>query len=307
MHYMRDIDCLIESLKRLKGGFAEDFSRFVDDVVGLDGNVIAAGIGKSGAIASKFSSTLCSVGVRSFFVHPVEAVHGDLGRISPNDVCVIISHSGNSIELKGLISYCKACSIPICAITGNLDSYLRQNASYVLNYEIEEEICPLNLAPTVSTTLALTICDLIAVQAMRASGFSEADFRKYHPGGSLGHALESVESIALPLEALPAVDLTANPELILSKLNSTKFGVLVVENSRGIQGIITDGDYRRFLQTGESFAMSDVMNPNPISIDSRAVIKDVRTEFATKNLNIIFISEDEELTGFVHVSQMAGI
>ena len=305
MKYKNDIERIVESLDTLKNNFPKDFPLLIDDIVSIKGDVITVGIGKSGIIATKLSSTLCSVGVRSFFVHPVEAVHGDLGRVRDGDLCIVLSHSGNSPELKGFLTYCTLNSIPVCAITNNVESYLAKNSKYLLNYRADSEICPNNLAPTISTTVEITICDLIAVQAMRQTGFSENDFRKYHPGGSLGVALESVSTISRPLQELEAISLVGTADKVLTKLNATKFGIVLVMEDDEIKGIITDGDYRRYLQESKEFDMASVLTDNPIAIESKATIKELKEEFTRSNVNIIFTIKDDQLYGFVHVSQVA--
>ena len=305
MTYKNDIDRIIESLGALKNDFPDDFSLVIENIIALKGDVITVGIGKSGIIATKLSSTLCSVGVRSFFVHPVEAVHGDLGRVREGDLCIIISHSGNSPELKGFLAYCASNSILVCAITSNVKSYLAKNAKYLLHYNAVDEICPINLAPTVSTTLALTICDLVAVEIMRQTRFSEMDFRKYHPGGSLGSSLEPVATISRPLEELERIDLTGTAEELLAKLNATKFGIVLVMYRDTIKGVITDGDYRRSLLEAEAFDVSTMLTERPIAVDYEATIKELKEEFIKSNINTIFIYKNNQFHSFVHVSQVA--
>ena len=307
MKYKNDIESLIKNLDALKNNFPKDFSALVSHITSLKGDVITMGIGKSGIIANKLSSTLCSVGVRSFFVHPVEAVHGDLGRIRKNDLCIIISHSGNSSELRGFLNYCEANSIAICAITCNTKSYLADKSKYLLSYDIDKEICPNNLAPTVSTTVALTICDLIAVETIRKSNFSEIDFRKFHPGGSLGSLLEPVSTISQSLDELMSISENEDEKELLNKLNSTKFGLVIIKDGSEIRGIITDGDYRRSVVKKKSFSVSDILIKDPISIESNATIKDLKRKFSKNSVNIIFVSKSDKLNGFVHVSQVAQI
>lgn len=305
MKYKKDIESIIENLQSLKNNFSDDFLPLIDEIISLENDVITVGIGKSGIIATKLSSTLCSIGIRSFFVHPIEAVHGDLGRVQEGDICIILSHSGNSPELRGFLEYCNTHSIVVCAVTSNIDSFLAKHSKYVLNYSIDEEICPNNLAPTVSTTMALTICDLIAVEIIRKTGFSEIDFKKYHPGGSLGSSLESVMSVSKSLDDLEYIYLNASNKDLLSKLNSTKFGIVVVKDNEEIKGVITDGDYRRFLEKSRTFDISRVITKNPITIDSSATIKELKEKFSKEKINIIFTTKENDLNGFVHVSEVA--
>ena len=305
MKFKSDIDRIQASLTSLADTFPADFLPTVEHITSLNGDVITVGIGKSGIIANKLSATLCSVGVRSFYVHPVEAVHGDLGRVRNGDFCIIISHSGNSPELRGFLNYCETNSIAVCAITGNPESYLANCAKYILHYPAVEEICPINLAPTVSTTLALIISDLLAVEVMRRTGFSALDFKKHHPGGSLGSSLQPVNAISRPLQELETIDVTGSAEDLLDRLNATKFGLVLVMDQERVKGVITDGDYRRCLLKGEGFRMAAVLTENPISVSSFTTIKEIKSEFKKNNINVIFVTENNNIHSFVHVSQVA--
>ena len=223
-----------------------DFSAAVALVLKARGRVILSGIGKSGHIARKISSTLASTGTPSFFVHPAEASHGDLGMVSPGDVCILISNSGETSELRDLIAHTRRFSIPLIGISGNETSALMRAADLRLTLPAAPEACIIGLAPTTSTTLTLALGDALAVAVMESRGFVAEQFRTFHPGGKLGAQLATVAQLMHSGDALPLVGQGAPMGEALVVMSTAGFGVACVTDDQGrLAGVITDGDLRR--------------------------------------------------------------
>lgn len=239
------------------------------------GKVIVVGLGKSGKIAAKISATLSSTGTPSVYVHPTEALHGDLGITGPEDIVLAISHTGNTEEIVSLTPFFKKRGARVIALTGNPASGLARSADLVIDSSVNEEACSHNLAPTSSTTLALAIGDALAMALMQSGGFSAEDFARNHPGGSLGRRLQlTVGDLMHPLERVPVVSRSANMDSILDGSTRRKLGaVLVCEGSRLI-GIITDGDVRRALSNKERFfslQAGEIMCSNPTTTSAETL------------------------------------
>lgn len=215
------------------------------------GRLIVTGVGKSGHIGGKIAATLASTGTPSFFVHPTEALHGDLGMITAQDAVLALSHSGESKELAAILAYCQRFGIPLVALTGKPESTLGKAATYILNTRVEKEACPLNLAPTTSTTTALALADALAVALMTARGFAKTDFAVFHPGGKLGAQLLRVSEVMLT-QSLPILPATASMNEVLVELTQKNQGSVGFTAEDGtLVGIFTDGDLKRRLLAPE--------------------------------------------------------
>lgn len=227
----------------------DGFTRMVDLICRSRGRVIIAGIGKSGIIGRKIAATLNSTGTRSFFLHPVEAMHGDLGIVSKEDIFIALSNSGETDELNALLPSIRNDGCPVIAFTGNPRSTLAGLSDIIIDVGVEAEACPLGLAPTTSTTALLAMGDALAVVLINKKKFTPSDFKKVHPGGNLGHRLRyRVADIMLTGEAVPAVHEGAGMEEALAVMDQKKLGVvLVLKTDNTLSGIITDGDVRRML------------------------------------------------------------
>jgi arabinose-5-phosphate isomerase len=243
-----------------------------------NGKVLVLGLGKSGKIAAKISATLSSTGTPSVYVHPTEALHGDLGVIGPHDMVIAISHTGNTSEIVELLPYFQKRSIPVIALSGNPSSKLAQKAAILIDCSVPEEACSHNLAPTSSTTLTLAIGDALAIALMQARGFSAEDFAKNHPGGSLGRRLQlEVRDLMHPIPKAPAVGPDAGVDEILALSTERKLGAVLVQEASSLLGIITDGDLRRALRLKEKFfemKASEIMTRNPITVGERSLAYD---------------------------------
>ncbi|MBU6154094.1 MAG: KpsF/GutQ family sugar-phosphate isomerase [Bdellovibrionales bacterium] len=235
-----------------------------------NGKVLVLGLGKSGKIAAKIAATLSSTGTPAVYVHPTEALHGDLGVVSPHDVAIAISYTGNTDEIVELLPYFEKRSVPVIALTGNPSSKLAERAKIMIDCSVTEEACAHNLAPTSSTTLTLAIGDALAISLMQARGFTAKDFAKNHPGGSLGRRLQlEVRDLMHPISKAPVVGPGAGVDEILALSTERKLGAVLVMDAQKLLGIITDGDLRRALSMKEKFfslRAFEIMTGNPITV-----------------------------------------
>lgn len=248
------------------------FVRAVELILATQGRVIVTGVGKSGHIGGKIAATLASTGTPAFFVHPTEALHGDLGMITKDDVVLALSHSGESKELAAIVSYCGRFAIPLVALTGKPQSSLGKAANAILNNRVEAEACPLNLAPTTSTTASLALADALAVALMTARGFAREDFAVFHPGGKLGAQLLRVEEL-MHTASLPLVPATAPMSEVLVELTQKNLGCVGLTDAEGrLVGMFSDGDLKRKLAPDLlTRTAADVMTRHPKTIATTAL------------------------------------
>ncbi|MFH0790031.1 MAG: KpsF/GutQ family sugar-phosphate isomerase [Candidatus Omnitrophota bacterium] len=266
------LDIEAQAVKNLKSRIGRDFEKAVGLLLRTKGRVVVSGMGKTGIIAQKFSATLASTGSPSLFLHTVEAVHGDLGKVIATDTVVIISNSGSTDEMKQLLPLLKKIGCKIIAVTGNTKSELAQYSDVVLDVSVEKEACPLGLAPTASTTATLAMTDALAVCLLQLKGFKEEDFAFYHPGGRLGkRLLLKVEDIMRKGQANPVVSEDKKVSDVLLKITQARAGsASVVDRYGRLKGIFTDGDLRRHLETDTSLTqrrIKEVMTKNPAVVD----------------------------------------
>ncbi|MDD5029027.1 MAG: KpsF/GutQ family sugar-phosphate isomerase [Rhodoferax sp.] len=263
----------------LKRWLGDDFVRAVQLMLAVQGRVVVMGMGKSGHVGRKVAATLASTGTAAMFVHPGEASHGDLGMIKPVDLVLAISNSGESDELNAILPMLKRLGTPLLAMTGNAQSTLARYASVVLNTSVEKEACPLNLAPTASTTAQLALGDALAVALLDARGFKAEDFARSHPGGALGRRLLTlVSDVMRSGDQVPHVTLQAGLGEIMREMSAKGLGATAVVDANGVLcGIFTDGDLRRLIEKGadlRSFSAAQVMHANPVTIGSAALALD---------------------------------
>jgi arabinose-5-phosphate isomerase len=285
----------------------EDFSNSVQLIYNSKGRVIITGIGKSAIIANKIVATLNSTGTPSVFMHAADAIHGDLGLILKDDVVICISKSGNTPEIKVLVPFIKNGPNKMIAITGNKDSFLGQNADFVLNTYVEKEACPNNLAPTTSTTAQLVIGDALSVCLLDLRGFSSNDFAKYHPGGALGKKLYLRVSDLSSQNEKPAVSIDTNIKDIIIEISEKMLGVTAVIENGKIIGIITDGDLRRMLSKADDFSnltAKDIMGTNPKRIDNNAMAVDAMELMETNEISQLLVEENGLYAGVVHLHDL---
>jgi len=255
------------ALNRLAETIPADFATVVRRILEIKGRVILSGIGKSGHIARKISSTLASTGTPSFFVHPSEASHGDLGMVTKSDICIVISNSGETRELSDLISYSRRFSVPLVAISSKPESSVMQAADYRLALPPEPEACPMGLAPTTSTTMTLALGDALAVALMEARAFVAEEFKTFHPGGKLGAQLLYVHQIMHGPEALATVSPGTNMADTLMEMSAKGFGIACVVDENGkLAGVISDGDIRRHAKGLMHTTAGDIATKNPKTV-----------------------------------------
>jgi len=298
------------ALKALHDRLDDSFARAVDMVLACEGRIVVSGIGKSGHIARKIAATLASTGTPSFFMHGVEALHGDLGMLTPRDIVLAISYSGTASELLTVLTVAKRMGIPLIAVTGNPHSQLAVNADLHLDVHVEQEACPLNLAPTASTTATLALGDAIAVACLEARGFSSEDFARSHPGGALGRRLLTlVRDVMRSGEALPIVHPRTPIPQALEEMSRKGMGMtIVVDESRRPVGIFTDGDLRRLISARgdiRALAVADGMSPHPKSVAPGSLAVEAATLMNDNRLTqVLVVDEDGLLLGALHMHDL---
>jgi arabinose-5-phosphate isomerase len=275
----RTLDIEAQALHGVQALLGDSFARAVQRVLQCRGRVVVMGMGKSGHVGRKIAATLASTGTPAMFVHPAEASHGDLGMVTPQDVVLAISNSGESDELNVILPVLKRLMVPLLAITGRVDSTLARHADEMLSCAVEQEACPLNLAPTASTTAQMALGDALAVALLDARGFKPEDFARSHPGGSLGRKLlMHVRDLMRQGEQLPLLppDTAFNELLRTMSAKGLGFAAIVDEHGRPL-GIFTDGDLRRLIESGHqgrellSLRAADVMRPSPRQVQEDAL------------------------------------
>ena len=301
----------IEGIRSVMARLDENFDNTVDLLYSLRGRIIITGIGKSGLIGRKIAATLTSTGSPAIFLHPVEGLHGDLGIVSRDDALLAISNSGETPEITSVAATVKRRGSRIIAITGATSSTLACMADVALDCRVPREACPLNLAPTASTTAALSLGDALAVSLMIRRGFREQDFLKHHPAGSLGERLNlKVKDIMLDRHATPEVDENASLHEILSSINRQNLGFTLVTSGNRLLGIITDGDLRRSLEKGPGVhecRSKDLMTQNPMTIYEQRTAAEALEIMERKLITALAVlNENKELTGIVHLHDLLG-
>ena len=296
-----------DAISNLANLLDEDFSNTVKLILNSKGRVIITGIGKSAIIANKIVATLNSTGTPSVFMHAADAIHGDLGLILKDDVVICISKSGNTPEIKVLVPLIKNGPNKMIAITGNKESFLGQNADYVLNAYVEKEACPNNLAPTTSTTAQLVIGDALSVCLLELRGFSSNDFAKYHPGGALGKKLYLRVNDLSSVNQKPSVAIDTNIKDIIIEITEKMLGVTAVVENKKVIGIITDGDLRRMLSKTDDFSnltAKDIMGTNPKLINADAMAVDAMELMETNGISQLLVEDNGNYAGVVHLHDL---
>jgi arabinose-5-phosphate isomerase len=297
-----------DAIKNLIYSINEDFISSVNLILKSKGRVIVTGIGKSAIIAQKIVATLNSTGTPSVYMHAADAIHGDLGLIQKDDVVICISKSGNTPEIKVLVPFIKNFGNLLIALTANNESFLSKQADYTLLTPIKKEACPNNLAPTTSTTAQLAMGDALAVCLLKLKSFTEKDFAKYHPGGSLGKKLYLRVLDIYPNNEKPEVNPDTSFQDVLIEISSKRLGATVVIKNNVIEGIITDGDLRRFLQANtdlKNITAKDIMHKNPKTIKETEMAINAY-ELMKKNSisQLIVVDEKNNYKGMIHIHDL---
>jgi len=298
------------AILNLVTAFDGEFVKAVKEIYNSKGRVVFTGMGKSGLIARKIVATLNSTGTAAIFMHPTDALHGDLGMVRKDDIVIIISKSGNTEELLRLIPMFKRIDVTLIGMLGSMDSKLAKECDIVLNINVKEEACPYDLAPTASTTAALVMGDALAIVLLEMRGFTEEDFAMLHPGGSLGKRLSlRIEEIMIKGKDIPIVKENTSLKDTIYEISSKRLGTTCVVNNEGIlTGIITDGDLRRLLEKTldiKNLSAGDVMTRKP-----KTITKDKLASFAIQQMenykitSLIVVDENYRPEGIIHLHDL---
>ncbi len=301
-----------EGISGLISKLDHNFTRAVEVILNAAGRIIITGVGKSGIVARKIVATLNSTGTSALFLHPVEAMHGDLGMISPQDVILALSNSGETSELNILLPSLKRLGVPLIALTGRIDSTLAHHSDVVIDVGVPREACPLGLAPTASTTAALAMGDALAVALLTQRGFKASDFRRFHPGGNLGTRLSlAIREVMLSGERVPRVNQNLKLTEALDEINQKGFGATLVVNEAGLlQGIFTDGDLRRCLKKYPDIqdkTVAEVMTTSPYAIGPESLASQALEFMEQKAITVLpVVDEQQKVLGIIHLHDLLG-
>jgi arabinose-5-phosphate isomerase len=307
---LRTLELEGEGLKQLRqaleGPLASPFAAALKVLGAARGRVIVTGIGKSGHIGQKIAATFASTGRPAFFVHPTEASHGDLGMITPDDALLALSWSGETVELKPLITYSRRHSVPLVAITSRADSALGQHSDVVLELPRLKEACPHGLAPTTSTTMQLVLGDCLAMALLEAKGFTAHEFKDFHPGGSLGASLKYVADVMHEGDRLPLARAGDPMSAALVTMTQKSFGCLGIVDTKGkLVGIVTDGDLRRHMGADLVRARAaDIMTRNPKTVTPKMLASAALELINASRITAVFVVAKGKPVGIVHVHDL---
>ena len=304
---IRTIDAEIEAINNLKNSvILDNLTKALDLMQNSQGRIIITGMGKSGHIGNKIAASLASTGTPSFFVHPAEASHGDLGMITENDVVIAISNSGESRELVDILNYCKRFDIKIIAITKNPESSLGKAATVVLELPKQGEACPLGLAPTSSTTATLVLGDILTIGLIERKGFSKEDFNVRHPGGKLGSILKRVGDLMHTDQAMPILHESSNMQAVLLEMTSKCLGCVgFIDDNGDFTGMLTDGDLRRCLSASilEEKAFN-LMTKSPKTVNKDMLSAEALRIMHDKKITNLFVLEGTKPIGVIHIHDL---
>lgn len=301
------IDLEFEAIANLNNLLDNNFSSAVELIYNSKGRVIITGIGKSAIIASKIVATLNSTGTPAVFMHAADAIHGDLGLILKDDIVICISKSGNTPEIKVLVPLIEKAQNKMIAMTGNMDSFLAQQADYILNTFVEKEACPNNLAPTTSTTAQLVMGDALAVCLLKLKSFTSKDFAKYHPGGALGKKLYLRVGDLSSQNEIPKVSPSTSAKDVIVEITNKRLGVTAVVDNNDIVGVITDGDIRRILSDCDNFLdlkAKDFMSIFPKTLESSSMAIEAKNIMETNEISQLLVTTDGIYSGVIHIHDL---
>lgn len=301
-----EADGLAQLIGELEGSMGAPFAEAVRKVSVITGRVVVTGIGKSGHIGQKIAATLASTGTPAFFVHPSEASHGDLGMVTAADAILALSWSGETVELKPIITYSRRFAVPLIAVTSRADSALGQQADIVLQLPRAKEACPHGLAPTTSTTMQLALGDSLAIALLEARGFTAHDFKVFHPGGSLGANLKYVADVMNKGDRLPLMASGETMSEALVIMTEKSLGCVGITNTKGrLIGVITDGDLRRHMGAGLLEAtVDDVMTAKPKTIKPQMLASAALEILNASRITALFVVEKSKPVGIIHIHDL---
>ena len=291
-------------LTALAADLPDDFADVVALIAGAEGRVIVSGMGKSGHIGAKIVATLASTGTPAQFVHPGEASHGDLGMITRADVCVLLSNSGETAELKDILGHCLRFKVPLVALTSNAGSTLARAATYRLTLPKQPEACGIGMVPTTSTTLALAMGDALAVALLRGRGFTAEDFAVFHPGGKLGAQMAKVADLMHTGDEMPLVQAgTPMPEALL-EMTSKGFGITGVIDGTRLLGVVTDGDLRRNMAELMGKTAAEVATRDPRTVTPDTLAAAALATMQSAKISVLMVTEGDAPVGILHIHDL---
>ena len=295
-----------DALVKLQDDLPIDFSDLVKLILKLAGRVIVSGVGKSGHIGSKIAATLASTGTPAYFVHATEASHGDLGMITAQDLCLLISNSGETIEMFDILTHARRFGIPVATMSSNCESTLVKTADFKLCLPMAEEACPIGMAPTTSTTMMLALGDALAVALMEAKSFNAENFKVFHPGGKLGAKLMTVGQLMHKNDTMPLVKTETSMKETLLTMSSKGFGIAAIVDEIGcLVGVITDGDLRRHIDDLLGKNAGEIASLSPITVAEETFVVDALNLMQDRKISVLIVtSADSRPVGIIHIQDL---
>ena len=295
-----------DALQKLTDDLPVDFSDLVEFLLNLTGRVIVSGVGKSGHIGNKIAATLASTGTPAYFVHATEASHGDLGMITEQDLCLLISNSGETIEMFNILTHARRFSIPIATMSSNCESTLVKAANFKLCLPMADEACPIGMAPTTSTTMMLALGDALAVALMDAKSFNAENFKVFHPGGKLGAKLMTVSQLMHKDDTMPLVNTDTSMKETLLTMSTKGFGIAAIVDEVGsLVGVITDGDLRRHIDDLMGKNAGDIASLSPITVVEETFVVDALNLMQDRKISVLIVaSADNKPVGIIHIQDL---
>lgn len=295
-----------QALTDISGRLDDNFAGAVETILGSGGKLIVTGLGKSGLVGRKIAATLSSTGTPSYFIHPSEAFHGDLGMVAPGDTVLAMSYSGETDEILRLIPFFRENDNKIISMTGNADSTLGRNSDYHLDVKIASEACVLHLAPTTSTTAQMAMGDALAVTLTKMRNFQSKDYARFHPGGSLGRRLLMNVGGVMRHDNLPVVTPETGTTEMIHAMSAGRLGLVVVKGGNGIEGVVTDGDVRRAMQSRReeffNLRAADILSPNPKTISPQSKLPEAEKLMTENKITSLLVTDEEgELLGVIQI------
>jgi len=304
----RTLEIELEAIQSLSNFINDHFEKAVEAIHACKGRFIVSGIGKSSIIAQKIVATCNSTGTPSIFLHAAEAIHGDSGMITPDDIVLIISKSGESPEIKNLVQLVKQFGNTLIGMVGNTESYLAKESNWVLNTTVQKEACSNNLAPTSSTTAQIVMGDLVAMCLMELNNFKAIDFAKFHPGGNLGKRLTLTVGQIANANTKPSVKLSTSLKEVILTISKNRLGATsVIDEANHVEGIITDGDIRRMLEQHNSIQQltaADIYHKSPITIGAEALAVEALALMQEKDISQIIVTDNNVYIGMIHMNDL---
>ena len=295
-----------DALGKLKDDLPSDFSDLVKLILNLTGRVIVSGVGKSGHIGNKIAATLASTGTPAYFVHATEASHGDLGMITEQDLCLLISNSGETIEMFDILTHARRFGIPIATMSSNCESTLVKAANFKLCLPMVDEACPIGMAPTTSTTMMLALGDALAVALMEAKSFNAENFKVFHPGGKLGAKLMTVSQLMHKDDTMPLVKTDTSMKETLLTMSTKGFGIAAIVDEIGsLVGVITDGDLRRHIDDLMGKNAGDIASLSPVTVVEETFVVDALNLMQDRKISVLIVtSADNKPVGIIHIQDL---